>query len=130
MSRRRAGAVALGAVAAVAAFAMTAFTATNTVPASYLSERASAVGANDLKPAECASVTLSTKVTGVGILDATLNADLALGGSGLDTISGLAGDDCVLGGGGNDTIDGGLGTDVCIGGPGTDTFLACETEIQ
>lgn len=88
------------------------------------------IGANDLKPPQCAALTLTNLVIGTG---GTNSADLVLGGPGLDTLNGNAGDDCLLGGGGIDTIAGGPGTDVCIGGPGLDVFDlfgSCETQIQ
>ena len=86
------------------------------------------IGPNDLKPTECAALMLTNLVIGTG---GTNNADLVLGGPGLDTLNGNAGDDCLVGGGGVDTLDGGTGTDVCIGGPALDVFLlGCETQIQ
>jgi Ca2+-binding RTX toxin-like protein len=90
------------------------------------------IGPNDLKPAACAGIVLTTLVTGSVTVLGTSGNDLVLAGSGLDTISGLGGDDCLLGGAGADTFDGGAGSnDVCIGGPGLDIFLlGCETQVQ
>lgn len=121
----------LGLVAMTLVCALPAFTSANAVPATRAGEDSRAVGLNDVKPGECASITLATQVNGSGIISGTSGNDLVLGAEAADTITALLGDDCVLGGGGDDTIDGGLaGQDVCIGGPGTDTFVGCETQIQ
>src|SRR5205823_2064201 len=45
------------------------------------------------------------------------------GGTGNDTLYGLAGNDKLLGGGGNDTLVGGLGNDTLTGGTGNDKFV-------
>ena len=107
--------------------AATATSAGNGVPGSLDGRITQSIGANNLKPASCASISLTTLVIGV---TGTSGNDLLLGGSGVDVMNGGGGNDCILGGGGNDTISGGTGTDVCIGGPGTDTFSGCETSIQ
>jgi Ca2+-binding RTX toxin-like protein len=107
--------------------ASTATSAGNGVSASRVSRIVQAITANSLKPAACASLSLTTVVAGV---NGTAGNDLLLGSANADVMNGNAGNDCILGGGGNDTIDGGAGTDVCIGGPGTDTFTNCETQIQ
>jgi hemolysin type calcium-binding protein len=93
------------------------------------------ISPNDLKPASCAGITVTTLLTGTGAFSGTAASELVLGGSGVDTITAGGGDDCILGGGGNDSIQGQSGTDVCIGGPGFDTFGViglggCDTEIQ
>lgn len=90
------------------------------------------IGPNDLKPADCEGIGLTTLVTGSVSVTGTSGNDLVLAGSGIDTISGLGGDDCLLGGAGVDTFTGGAGSnDVCIGGPGVDIFLlGCETQVQ
>jgi Ca2+-binding RTX toxin-like protein len=105
----------------------TALAASSTVPGSNASTIVQPTGANDLKPASCASLTLTTVVIGT---NGTSAADLLLGSAGIDVMNGAADDDCILGGGGSDIITGGTGTDVCIGGPGIDTFTGCETSIQ
>lgn len=108
-----------------------AFTATNTVPVTSLGRSAQATGANDVKPAACSALTLSTVVNASGTYTAPNGVNgLLLGGAGLDRITGRSGNECILGGGGDDVLNGGAGTDVCIGGPGIDTFLNCETQIQ
>ncbi len=109
---------------------VSAVAATNNVPSSRLSDVHLLVGANDLKPAACASLDLTNVVSGAGTITGTSGNDLILGSSGADTIDGGGGDDCILGGAGDDTIDGNTGTDICIGGAGTDTFNNCETTVQ
>jgi Ca2+-binding RTX toxin-like protein len=105
-------------------------TGASVVPATHAGLSTRATGPNDVKPLDCSGITVSARVSGSGIITGTGANELALGGTALDTISGLGGDDCIVGGGGGDVIDGGLGTDVCVGGPGTDMFLSCETQVQ
>jgi hypothetical protein len=108
-----------------------AATATNTVPASNADQLSQATGANQLKPAQCAALTLTNIVTGDGAtVTGTAGNDLMLGGPSNNTLNGNGGTDCILGGAGNDSLRGGAGNDVCIGGPGTDTFNSCATQIQ
>ena len=129
----RPAALLLGVLAAAVtlAFAGTAFTGGNVVPPSRLGSTVKATGANDVKPSQCAAITLTTSVSAAGNYTAPNGVNgLLLGSSGVDRITGRSGNECILGGGGNDTINGGNGTDVCIGGPGTDTFSNCETQIQ
>jgi Ca2+-binding RTX toxin-like protein len=125
----------LALVGALTASLITALTATNSVPATRADHNLLSIGPNDLKPAECAGITVTTLLPGSGTFSGTGASELVLGGSGADTITAGGGDDCILGGGGNDSIRGESGTDVCIGGPGIDTFGilgsgGCETEIQ
>jgi Ca2+-binding RTX toxin-like protein len=90
-----------------------------------------ATGANDVKPSQCAGLTLTVVVNAAGTYTAPNGVNgLLLGSSGIDRITGRNGNECIVGGGGADIINGGNGTDVCIGGPGTDTFSNCETQIQ
>ena len=107
--------------------ALPALAATNTVPATYASETASGITADDVKPVDCAALSLTAVYVGI---DATGANELVLGTAAGTTVRGRGGDDCVLGGGGDDTVRGDAGTDVCIGGPGNDSFIGCETEIQ
>jgi Ca2+-binding RTX toxin-like protein len=123
--------------ALAAAFALalpaSAFAAPVSVPVTRLSRTVLLITPNDLKPPECASVTVTKLlvVTGTGgSVTGTSAAELILGGPNPDTLSGAAGDDCLLGGDGVDILDGGAGTDVCVGGPGLDVFIGCETAIQ
>jgi Ca2+-binding RTX toxin-like protein len=117
-------------VVLVLSVASTAQTAANTVASTKAKDDVRTIGANDLKPTECASLALTAKVTGSGTITGTSANELMTGGAGVDNINGGFGNDCILGGAGNDTINGGSGTDVCIGGGGTDTFSNCETQIQ
>ena len=112
-----------------AATATTGLLASNSVPASRLGRVSMAITANDLKPAECASVNVTNIVTGSGAVTGTNGNDLVLGSSGIDIIDASGGDDCAVGGSGLDTIAGGLGTDVCIGSSSA-TFATCETEVR
>lgn len=115
----------------LALVAGTAFTALNTVAASKASETLHAVTISQLRPTQCAALTLTRILVGAGaISDPNGNASLILGSAGVDTVTARDLSDCVVGGAGNDSINGGAGTDVCIGGPGTDTFSGCETSYQ
>lgn len=130
-SRRRAVAAGLlVAVAAVLARGTSAgLTASNGVPASRARGAGPVgIGADALKPPECAGLTLTT-IAGPG--EASNGNDLVLGTAAGESALGGRGKDCVVGGGGDDMLFGGQGTDVCIGGPGNDTFQPdCETQIQ
>lgn len=108
-----------------------AITGANAVETSNAGLRSSAIDVNDLKPADCGALNLSTLSTGTDTVAGGTTNDLVLGGPAAQTLDGGSGDDCILGGGGDDQINGGAGTDVCIGGPGIDTFGAdCETTVQ
>lgn len=106
--------------------------AVNIVPTSLKTDFSTSLTVNSIKPAECASITLTNLVScaGGGTCSGTDSADLILGSPNAETINGGDGNDCILGGGGDDDIAGGKGTDICIGGPGTDHFGECETQIQ
>lgn len=125
----------LALVGVLSASLITALTATNSVPATRADHNLLSIGPNDLKPPDCAGITVTTLLTGSGTFSGTGASELVLGGSGADTITAGGGNDCILGGGGDDSIQGQLGTDVCIGGPGTDSFGlpvvgGCETQID
>ena len=112
------GLMALGLVSVISAIA-----ASNTIPVSHLTDQASAITANDLKPPECIALTLTDTVicpSAGGNCDGTDASELILGSSSTDDIRGGKGDDCILGGGGDDRIRGDQDTDVCIGGLGLD----------
>ena len=130
--RRAVGARGLAPVVAVAAtvIGVFAFAAANAVPATNADRVQSAVAANDLKPAECAGITVTTLLVVSGVSIGTNAGELIIGSAGIDDLDGRAGTDCIVGGAGADMIRGGGGTDVCIGGPGIDTFASCETQIQ
>jgi Ca2+-binding RTX toxin-like protein len=119
----------MGVLALVGVFSgslITALTATSSVPGTRAGHNLISIGANDLKPSNCAGITLTAVANGNG----TAASELVLGSSAGDTMDGAGGDDCILGGGGIDSITGNSGTDVCIGGPGVDLFFTCETQIQ
>lgn len=91
----------------------------------------SPIGINDIKPPECAGITVTERVLGSGTLRGTAGNDLILGEDQADSLAGEAGDDCLAAGDGDDTLNGGRGFDVCVGGPGNDSFNnSCETQVQ
>ena len=106
---------------------VTAVSAANVVPDSKAGQQTEVVGAEALKPDDCASLTLSAVAVGG---PGTVAPELVLGSGAGDTLVGGDGDDCILGGAGNDGIDAGAGTDVCIGGAGTDTYAGCESVVD
>lgn len=120
-------------IAALLAFALSVSvgdTAANGVPTTKTDDNSVAITANDLKPAACASLNLTTVITGSGTINGTAGNDLITGSAGNDNISGNGGNDCILGGNGKDTLNGGTGTDVCIAGPSsTPTYKGCETQL-
>ena len=125
-------------------------TASNTVPGTKADKNSIGLGANELKPPQCAGMGLTNVVDiGAGETGTAAN-DLILGTDKADAeIRGGAGDDCILGGKGNDrqkigpdwvpglygeegddVLIGGPGNkDICEGGPGNDTYYSCETEL-
>jgi Ca2+-binding RTX toxin-like protein len=116
------------AVAAAVGTAGTVITATNVVPATYLSESPGPSTIDDQAAAAGCGTGLTSVVNGA---TGTAANDLLLGSAAGESLDGNAGDDCILGGGGNDTLRGSQGSDVCIGGPGTDSFHpSCEIQIQ
>jgi len=112
---------------------ISAFAANIVVPTTRLTNQASAVTANTLKPAQCSAVTVTSILycpAGGGICNGTNTDELIIGSPNIDTIQGKGGNDCIVGGGGDDSVTGSQAKDVCIGGPGNDTFTKCETTIQ
>lgn len=107
-----------------------ALTGANVVGTSQAGQHGATAGADDVKPTDCASLTIAALYKGTGAVTGGTTNDLVLGGPADQILDGGEGNDCILGGGGNDQIDGGPGSDVCIGGPGEDTFSSCETIIQ
>ncbi len=104
------------------------FAAANTVPASKAGQHSKAITVNDLKPAHCAALTLTTIVSGSGDIAGTTGNDLILGSTAAQRIRADSGNDCIVGGGGDDRLEGDDGTDVCIGGNGIDDIeITCET---
>lgn len=111
---------------------VTAFAANIDVPVTRLTDQASAITANTLKPAACSALNLKRiEVCTGGVCNATGASELIIGTAGNDIIHSKNGDDCILGGGGDDDISGDNGTDICIGGLGVDILdNTCETPIQ
>ncbi|HEC21949.1 MAG TPA: hypothetical protein ENI95_03415 [Chloroflexi bacterium] len=115
-----------------------AMAAANTVPESGLDDERRGIDLNaDLKPAECAGITLDNATSGSGTIDDLAGNTLILGSGNFDNIRGQVadGDDCIVGGGsldwirggaGDDVIIGGAGFDICFGDAGVDTFYQCE----
>ena len=102
-----------------------AFTASNTVPTTFISSSTRAIGANDLKPAGCNSLTLTSIVTFTGNFTNSSSQALVLG----DTTSSTVGDNgfvnCIVGGSGTDHITGRFG-DYCEKGPNVNsTYTTC-----
>jgi len=129
--RRPASFAAATVLVLVSAGAVTAVTASGAVPTSRAGASTSSIGGNDLKPTDCAALTLAgAAVRGSGSFSGTSANELLLGSTGGDGIDGGGGNDCLLGGDGVDTLTGNTGTDVCIGGAGLDVFIGCETQIQ
>lgn len=118
-------------IAIVLAVTTTGQTSANTVVGTRAGDDSRSVTPDDLKPNECAAISLSANLSGSGTINGGAAAELITGGTAIDTINGGGGNDCLLAGDGKDNLSGGLGTDVCIGGPGTDSFNNdCETKIQ
>jgi Ca2+-binding RTX toxin-like protein len=118
--------LAVAAGAALVALLALAFSAANTVPASHAGRSQGPIVAQDIAPAECAGMGLTTVVTNG---NGGNGNDLVLGTAAGETLNGNNGDDCLVGGGGNDFLKAGGGTDVCIGGGGAnEKFNQCETQ--
>lgn len=101
--------LALGALTLIVS--ASALTASNTVPPSRAGQDSRPITPNEVKPAACAGLDLSTIVT-----NGTNANDLVLGSPGNDNLTGRKGSDCIVGGPGTDKIDGGKDYDVCLGG--------------
>jgi hypothetical protein len=104
-----------------------AFTASNTVPATFISSSTRAIGANDLKPAGCNSLTLTTVVTVTGNFSNAVSNALVLGDSGNGNGTDSTGSSCIIAGGGNDHITATTG-DFCQIGPAPGShYTNCST---
>ena len=104
-------------ILASAAFALTA---TNTVAPSSAGTSIHTITANTIKPAECASLDLSSIILDGG---GTNGNDLILGTDASDFIHGGNRDDCIVAGDGDDLVFGGGGDDIILGGPGGDIIF-------
>jgi len=111
----------------VFAAAYQALAATNNVDSSKFSSTLHSALANDIKPAACAAMNLSTITfcSGSGTCRGTGGNNLILGTEGDDTIRARNGSDCIIAGGGNDDVDGQNGGDICVEGPGADIYASC-----
>jgi len=110
-----------GLLALILFSAMTAIAAANTIPSTRLTSQGRSIGINDIKPAACGGIFLTSLVSGSGAITGTAGNDLIVGSSGVDIIDGSGGDDCIVGGGDSDDCTGGLGNDI---------FVSCEAQIQ
>jgi Ca2+-binding RTX toxin-like protein len=124
-------ALVMAAVSLLLISVMSAYAAGLTLPASSVGRQSFSVTAEDIRPAACSGLSLTSIISGSGTLTGTTDNDLIIGSGGADTIDGLGGDDCIVAGNGDDSLLGGDGSDVCLGGPGSDSMDAtCETVIQ
>jgi hypothetical protein len=101
---------------------VTASAAANVVPPTKAGSMSAPQTVAQLRPPQCAGLTLTNLVIGSGRLNGTGANDLILASSGRDDINGRGGSDCIVAGGGNDALSGGGGGDVLMGGPGNDTL--------
>ncbi|HSP02144.1 MAG TPA: hypothetical protein VLR27_01495 [Acidimicrobiales bacterium] len=90
-----------------------------------------AISVQDLAPAACARMDLTTLVTDADRTGAKIQGsngnDLIIGTPGSDRLDGRNGDDCLIGGAGDDQLDGGNGFDVCLPGDDpADSTSRCE----
>lgn len=125
-ARRTAAVLFVGAASGLIGGAAPVTTAANTVIAGRMAAISRSVSPNDMKPSQCAGITVTAKHAGAGVFSVPTSAGtLTLGSAGNDVITGGPGDDCIIGGGGSDTLDGGGGYDICI--TSTDVgSLTCE----
>ena len=115
-------------IVAAGANSLAASAASTSTPPSQLGAYSQAITANEIKPAACAGIVLTSIVAGAGTITGASDSELITGSAGADTIDGGLGDDCILGGSGDDDITGNDGTDVCIGGGDAgDVFATCES---
>jgi len=124
---RFAVAVAMVIASGVGFMVTSAFTASNTVPATYIGSSTRAIGANDLKPAGCNSLNLTTIVTGTANFNNSTANALVLGDSTSNNIKDNASSSCIVGGSGKDKITGGTGDFCAIGPNPLSTYSGCTT---
>lgn len=76
---------------------ISAVAASNSVPTSRLTSRTRPITANDLKPAACSALNLTTVIVCAGgNCNGTAANELILGSSGFETINGGGGSDCIV----------------------------------
>jgi hypothetical protein len=127
--------VIFGMVIVIAISVMAALAAMNTVPVTLTTDQIFTISPNDLKPPECAGITLTNKILcpSSGTCDGTKNNDLMIANSGNPSMNGNDGDDCVVcySPGGRCNLHGNKGTDVCVCKSGSCSYSAdCETQIR
>ncbi len=106
---------------AIGATAITAAASTVGVSVGSVTDVSSVVTANDMKPPECAGITLTSVIAGSGVFNGVGNTnELILGSASADTVNALLGDDCILLGGGADSATGAAGADIILGQAGND----------
>lgn len=103
MRVRLARAMGCAGIALAAIVAMAGSAANSTVAGSRASAVYFAATLNDVKPPQCAGITVTNLVVGSGTFSGTAANDLILGSLGAETIAGGDGSDCILGGGGATT---------------------------
>jgi Ca2+-binding RTX toxin-like protein len=113
---------AVGAFSILLAGTMAAYAASNTVPSTRMDHESYAITANGLKPSACASLNLTSIISGSGTLNGNSGANLILASAGTDTLNGAGGADCLVAGAGNDTLNGGAAADILLGGDGNDNL--------
>lgn len=109
----------LGLLTLILVSVLSGFATSVSINTSHLDEVTFSVTANDLKPADCAGLNLSTVIANG---NGGSSNELILGNATGNTITGGAGDDCILGGGGDDDLSGGEGNDVILGGTDNDSL--------
>jgi hypothetical protein len=124
----RLGLAALLVIASGVGFLVTsAFTASNTVPTTFISSSTRTIGANDLKPAGCNSVNLTSIVTGTNNFTINSSHALVLGDTTGSTVGDNGNFNCIIGGSGRDHITGKSG-DFCQIGPNVNSrYTTCST---
>ena len=107
----------------------TVFTSSNTVPPTFAGQAYVAVGPNELKPRECAGITVTNLILVESVLNTgTEGNDLLIGNDLVSVIDGAGGDDCLVTGNTAAVLQGGDGYDVCVGRQLT-VMEACESEV-
>ena len=127
--------VIFGMVIVIAISVMAALAAMNTVPVTLTTDQIFTISPNNLKPDQCAGLTLTNKILcpSSGTCDGTSANDLMIANSGNPTMNGQGGNDCVVcySPSGKCSLHGGPGTDVCVCVSGSCTFAGdCETQIK
>lgn len=125
-----------------------AWTAVNVVPTTYADMDEIPLDPNQLKPPECAGITVNQVLVANSVLfTGTPGNDLILGTPQnaipwSQSIDGAGGDDCIVaarqilfntlsGGEGDDVLIGHPSTvDICVGGPGNDLLYNCDLSLS